>query len=88
MTTNNISSGVLNVIKTFIITCSNLWNFLTQPIVTLDLTNFYNFLTETLGINLGFEFGIVDFSLLWICTAVGILVFILLKVITLINPFG
>lgn len=88
MSSSDIANGIIAIIKTPINLVNDIWDTLLTPIFTIDLGFLNSPPFSWLYIDTGFEFGTYDINLLFFMSGLGVLVFIALKVITLINPFG
>lgn len=89
MSTASISSAFVLIIRTLIETTTGLWDFLTRPIFTIDLTALPDWIFNLFTSMPEFIYNRPhDISLLFALSAAGILVFVVLKLITLLNPIG
>lgn len=88
MSSSDIANGIIAIIKTPINLVNDIWDTLLTPIFIIDLGFLNSPPFSWLYIDTGFEFGTYDINLLFFMSGLGVLVFIVLKVITLINPFG
>ena len=88
MSSSDIANGIIAIIKAPINLVNDIWDTLLTPIFTIDLSFLNSPPFSWLFIDTGFVFGTYDINLLFFMSGLGVLVFIVLKVITLINPFG
>lgn len=90
MTISSISSNLTTIIRTLIETTISMWQFLTTPIFTIDLTTLPDWIFRIFTpLMPDFIFNQVhEISLIFALSSAGILIFIILKLITLLNPIG
>lgn len=91
MNTSYIASGFVKIIRTLIETTSSFWNYLTTPILTIDLSVIPEWIRKILFSSfLPDEFfqTPIELSLIFMLSVTGIFVFVWLKLITLLNPIG
>lgn len=92
MSSELIASGLIDIIKAPITLVVQFWQFLFTPMFTLDLTFLNNLPDWVLSlfspILTNLEFGSYDISILFFFSSVGILLFVGLKIFTLVNPLG
>lgn len=87
MTTQAIAYGIIQVIKTPITLVYSMWQFLLTPLFTLDLTFLNGTIAEwllDLLTAIDFSFGVYDITLLFVMTATGVTLFLVLKIINLL----
>lgn len=92
MSSELIASGLIDIIKAPITLVVHFWQFLFTPMFTLDLSFLNNLPDWVLAlfspILTNLEFGTYDISILFFFSSIGILLFIGLKIFTLVNPLG
>ena len=88
MTTQSIATGIIQVIRAPITLVYTMWEFLLTPLFTLDLSFLNNDISQIIlklfGVADGFVFGTYDITLLFVVTAAGVTLFLLLKIINLL----
>lgn len=88
MTTQAIAFGIIQVIKAPITLVYSMWQFLLTPLFTINLSFLNNdisqFLLKLFGATPNFTFGSYDITLLFVLTAAGVTLFLVLKIINLL----
>lgn len=87
MTTSSIAQGIVSIIKAPINAVAELWQFLLTPLFTIDLS-FLNNAVLSWFTGIDYQFGTYDVNFLFFFSGLGVIVFIILKIIQLINPIG
>ena len=88
MTSQAIASGIIQIIRAPITLVYTMWEFLLTPLFQIDLTflntDIAQLILNLFGVADGFTFGVYDITLLFVMTAVGVTLFLLLKIINLL----